>query len=176
MLITKKWAMPNKNTFSIKIIKFWILDKLTEGVWLDPFARQSPFKTKMITNDLNPKFKTDYNIKAIDFLKKFEDETITGIVFDPPYTPRQLKESYNNIGLSLHDTKSSVWAKWKDEIARVLKPNGICLSFGFNSSGLGKKRNFTQKEILLISHGGNHNDTICTYEIKNYQKQKLNDN
>ena len=66
----------------------------------------------------------------------------------------------------MHDTKSSVWSNWKDSIARVIKPGGLCLSFGWSSNGLGKSRNYEIVEILLVAHGGNHNDTIVVVEEK----------
>ena len=52
------------------------------------------------------------------------------------------------------------------EIARVVKKDGFVISFGWNSGGIGKKLGFEQKEIMLVSHGGNHNDTIVTVEFK----------
>ena len=39
---------------------------------------------------------------------------------------------------------------------------------GWNSNGVGKKRNFVLREILLVSHGGSRHDTICTCETKEY--------
>jgi ribonucleotide reductase alpha subunit len=39
------------------------------------------------------------------------------------------------------------------------------------SMGLGKNRNFTMQEVLLIPHGGSKNDTIITVETKNNNKQ-----
>jgi hypothetical protein len=66
----------------------------------------------------------------------------------------------------LHDTTSAVWKRWKDEIARVIQPGGVCISFGWSSAGLGKDRGFEIVEILLVPHGGNHNDTIVTVERK----------
>lgn len=54
----------------------------------------------------------------------------------------------------------------KDAINKYLKPNGICISSTWNSNGIGKCRKFKQIEILLVSHGGNHNDTIITVEKK----------
>jgi hypothetical protein len=32
--------------------------------------------------------------------------------------------------------------------------------------GLGKSRGFKMERLLLVPHGGDHNDTICTVEIK----------
>jgi hypothetical protein len=31
---------------------------------------------------------------------------------------------------------------------------------------MGKNRGFEIQEILLVAHGGNHNDTICVVEKK----------
>jgi len=144
MKINRAWAMPNKRTFQIKPIGE-LIEKYKKGLILDPF----PFP---------------YKEDALDYLIKFIDESADVVLFDPPYSPRQLKECYDNQGMVLHDTKSSVWAKWKDEIANKIKPGKICISFGWSSNGLGKNRGFEIIEILLVAHGGNHNDTICVVE------------
>lgn len=165
MKIERKWAMPNKNTFSIKPIKELLSEEMTKGVWLDPFANESKLAT--ITNDLNSNYNTDYHLNALDFLKMFDDNSIDGVLYDPPYSPRQIKEVYDNIGISITDeTRADFWSKNKNEIARILKKGGKCISFGWNSGGIGKKNSMEITRILLVPHGGNHNDTICTVEIK----------
>ena len=63
-------------------------------------------------------------------------------------------------------TQASFWGNLKNEIARITKRGGIVFSFGWNSNGIGLKNGFTQKKILMVAHGGNHNDTICALEIK----------
>lgn len=165
-IIERKWAMPNKNTFSIKPIKELIFDELTEGIWIDPFANSNKLAT--ITNDLNVEYDTDYHMDALDFLKLFPDNSIDGILYDPPYSPRQVSECYNNVGLSVtwDTTKSSFWSNHKREISRILKLNGKVITFGWNSGGIGASNGFTIKRILLVPHGGWHNDTICTVEVK----------
>jgi len=165
-IIERKWAMPNKNTFSIKPIKELILDELTDGIWIDPFANSNKLAT--ITNDLNAEYDTDYHMDALDFLKLFPDNSIDGILYDPPYSPRQVSECYNNVGLSVtwDTTKSSFWSNHKREISRILKLNGKVITFGWNSGGIGASNGFSIKRILLVPHGGWHNDTICTVEIK----------
>lgn len=50
-------------------------------------------------------------------------------------------------------TQSSWRRKHLDEIARITKPTKMCISFGWNSNGVGIKRGFSQKDILLIAHG-----------------------
>ena len=56
----------------------------------------------------------------------------------------------------------------KKEIARVLTPSGVCITFGWNSGGIGKGMGMDIEEILLVAHGGWHNDTICTVDRKTY--------
>ena len=83
-------------------------------------------------------------------------------------SPRQVSECYKNFGLAVNKetTQSSYWTKQKAEIARIIKPNGIVISFGWNSGGIGKTLGFSIEEILLVPHGGIHNDTIVTVERK----------
>ena len=52
------------------------------------------------------------------------------------------------------------------QIAREIKVGGKVISFGWNSGGLGKNRRFKIHKILLVAHGGLHNDTICVVERK----------
>lgn len=164
-LINRIWVMPNKNTFSIGPIRN-IIDKYCFGVSIDPFANTN--RIAQITNDLDPQYKTDYNIDAINFLKVFDDASIDTVLFDPPYSPRQVSESYKklNMSVNMETTQASYWSNMKNEIARILKPNGVCISCGWNSNGIGKTRGFKIEEILLLAHGGAHNDTIVIVEIK----------
>ncbi len=156
--------MPNHNTFTMKPAQQFIM-KHKKGLTIDAFARDS--KIAEITNDLNPSFNTTYNLDALEFFKKFEAETIDTVLFDPPYSLRQLKECYDGIGLSLtgHQTRK-FYSDIKDEIKRVLSPGGVCISFGWSTVGMGKQRGFSLEEIMLLCHGGNHNDTIILKEVK----------
>ena len=167
IIINRVWAMPNKNTFSIKPIKElinrWLPDS---GVILDPFANNNKLAT--ITNDIDTQYDTDYHLDAIIFIKSFESDSIDAILYDPPYSPRQVSESYKKMGMSvnLQTTQSSFWGNLKKEIARIVMPDGIVISFAWNSNGIGKTKGFKIEEILLVAHGGNHNDTICVVEKK----------
>lgn len=157
--------MPNSRTFDIKPIRDLIL-RYADGVIVDPFANDSKIGT--ITNDLNPAFDTTYHMDATEFLKSLPDECADVVLYDPPYSPRQVSECYKEFGLTVNmaTTSASYWANQKKEIARILKPNGICITFAWNSNGIGKKYGFDQIEILIVAHGGWHNDTIVTVEKK----------
>lgn len=161
------WAMPNKNTFEILPIKNLISEEVSlEKLWIDPFANRN--KIASITNDLNPEFDTDHHLDALNFLKFFDDASVDGVLYDPPYSPRQVSECYKNIGHNVTNemTRASFWGNHKKEISRIVKPGGKVITFGWNSGGIGSKHGFEIKRILLVPHGGWHNDTICTVEVK----------
>jgi hypothetical protein len=159
--------MPNKKTFSIKPIGL-LIDKHVKGleVTVDPFARES--KKAKITNDIDPSFDTTCNMDALEFLKTFKDGSVDLVLFDPPYSPRQVSECYKKLDLTVNmkTTQASFWGDCKKEIGRILKQGGKCITFGWNSGGVGMKYGMKIYEILLVPHGGWHNDTICTVEIK----------
>lgn len=173
MKIERIWAMPNSNTFQILPIKELLKREVkSSDCWIDAFANTS--KIAKITNDLNPTYDTDYHLDALDFFKQFEGNSVDGVLYDPPYSLRQVSECYKNVGIAVtSETTQSSWrSKHIDEIARILKPNGKVICFGWNSSGVGTVRGFELQEILLVAHGGSHNDTIVTVETKIENKQQ----
>jgi predicted methyltransferase len=127
-----------------------------------------PDEVNYITNDLDEDYDTDYHLDALDFLKQFEDESVDMILYDPPYSPRQVSECYKSLGMTVNmqTTQASYWGNQKKEIARILKPGGKVITFGWNSGGIGKTKGMEIKNILMVAHGGWHNDTICTVEVK----------
>ena len=167
MKIERKWSMPNKNTFDIKPIKELLKNEVDNSkLWIDPFANKNKIAT--ITNDLNPEYDTTHHMDALDFLKMFDDNSVDGVLYDPPYSPRQVSECYKHIGYNVtqETTRASFWGNHKKEISRIVKKGGKVITFGWNSGGIGMKYGFEIQHILLVPHGGWHNDTICTVEIK----------
>lgn len=167
--MSRSWSMPNKNTFKIKPIKE-LIDRIIDVnkpiEIIEPFANTSTYGT--ITNDLNPIYNTTYNLDAIEFLKLLPDDSADMVLYDPPFSSRQISECYNNVGWKPEGnyTTSAFWAKQKDEISRITKSGGVVISFGWNSNGMGMSRDFDIEEVLIVAHGGPHNDTICTVERK----------
>lgn len=165
MEIKRIWAMPNKHTFDIKPIKELISRYACENS-IDPFANKN--KIASINNDIDTSFDTEYNLDAIDFLKIFNDNSISLVLYDPPYSPRQVSECYKNLEMTVNmqTTQSSYWGNQKKEIARIVEQDGIVITCGWNTGGIGKGYGFEIIEILLVPHGGWHNDTIVTVERK----------
>jgi hypothetical protein len=169
--ISRVWAMPSPDTFSIPPIAAFI-----ERWWaepsVDPFARNSTLAT--YRNDLSPDTSAPSHMEAAAFCDKLwaGGGGIGLVLFDPPYSPRQLAEVYRSIGQApggWQDPATQngrLYKEVRDSLDRLLDPGGIALSFGWNSAGFGKTRGYGVLEILLVAHGGAHNDTICVAERK----------
>jgi len=168
LVFDRKFAMPSKHTFTIKPIKELLAEEvgLNNIGWADPFAGwNSP---AFYTNDLNPDAPTTYHMKAEEFATVAPDE-LEGVLFDPPYSPRQISENYKGIGLSvgMKETQSgALYKRVKDAFAPKIKTGGKVICCGWNSMGFGINRGFQIERILLVPHGGGHYDTIVTVERK----------
>ncbi len=170
MTIKRLWAMPDKNTLNISPVRKFVYKYLQKSsISIDPFARNQELAT--YTNDLNPNTKAEYHLDSLIFLKMLRHKKVKAdlIIFDPPFSPRQIKECYEGIGMKMGGREALRTASWKAEkdiIDQLLKPGGIFLWFNWNSAGMGQKRNYEILEILLVCHGSSHNDTICMAEKK----------
>lgn len=97
IIFNRVWNMPNKNTFDIKCVKELIMKYFKEEyLSIDLFANKS--RIAKITNDINPEMETDYNLDALDFCKIFEDDSVDFVLYDPPFTSRQVSECYKRMG------------------------------------------------------------------------------
>lgn len=167
MIICRQWAMPNSRTFSIKPIRELIERHIADkAMVIDPFSNNN--RLAHITNDIDPACDADYHLDALDFLKLFDPESVDCVLYDPPYSPRQVSECYTRLGrtVNMETTQASYWSKQKAAISRIVKPGGLVITCGWNSGGIGQKYGFEIEEILLVPHGGWHNDTIVTVERK----------
>lgn len=95
MRIERIWAIPNKNTFEIKSIKELLMEKITNGLWIDPFANRNQFAS--ITNDLNPEYNTDYHMDALDFLKILKTILLMEYYIINLFS-KKVSECYKNFG------------------------------------------------------------------------------
>lgn len=164
---SREFAMPSSDTFSLPPVSR-LLDKYLAGmaVIVDPFARNSARGT--ITNDLNPNTAAKYHMLAEEFVENLVTSA-NAVLFDPPYSPRQIAECYQQEGreCGTEQTQNArLYKRVKDGLDRILNPDGIAICCGWNSMGFGLKRGYDLLEVLLVAHGGAHNDTIVTVERK----------
>lgn len=173
MTFSRHWQMPNADTFSIPIIGSFVKKYMhVSKVSVDPFARNSRFATH--TNDLNPNTAAANHMDAVQFLDHLNRDGVKAdlIILDPPYSPRQISECYQEAGLkaSMQDTQNAaLYSKCRKAARAIASDGAIVLSFGWNSVGIGK--GFEILELMLVCHGGAHNDTICMAERKLNSKQ-----
>lgn len=168
LLINRVWAMPSSETFDVEPIHNFVWKYLHQAkVSIDPFARNRSWATH--TNDLNPNTSAQHHMEALEFLKEMESAGVQSdlAIFDPPYSYRQVVECYQSVGREFtrfDQQQVQRWSAHKRQMMRILTDDAVVLSFGWNSTGMGKNRGFEPIELLLVNHGSAHNDTICLAE------------
>jgi hypothetical protein len=129
----------------------------------DPFANDTCEEPGLwdgayvTSNDLNPSFKTTYNLEANDFAEKMEREgrLFDLILFDPPYSLRQLKDQYEGIGMNLELWQTqNMWGRAKNALAQCVPVGGYVIHLGWHTSGFGKHRGFEKVELLNLEPVG----------------------
>jgi len=168
--------MPASDTFDCKPIREMVKRYLRKSkVSIDPFARNKRWAT--YTNDMNPETEAEYHMDACDFLQILLNKGVQAdlIIFDPPYTLRQAQECYQQFGKwTLKESQNAIrWTKEKAMCHELLQSCGHFLHFGHSSNGLGEKYQMKIVELLLVAHGGAHNDTICLAEHKTAHQMSL---
>jgi hypothetical protein len=164
------FAMPSAETFGIRPIGEFVKRYLAESkISVDPFARNRDWATH--TNDINRNTTASAHMDAEEFLIYLAERRVIAdlALFDPPYSPRQVSEHYKAAGreVTAEDTQNGrLYKRVRDAIHQIVRPGGIVLSFGWQSMGMGVGRGYIPLEILLVPHGGGHNDTICLAERK----------
>lgn len=171
MIINRVWAMVNKNTFECKplglIVKRYLANSQSS---VDPFAGNNAWAT--YTNDLSSSSPAHHHMEARIFLDALigQDIKVDLAIIDPPYSQVQVMYVYKGIGREYKpfgdDNNAVLYRQVRDKIDHLMLPNGIVMSFGWNSAGMGIKRGYKIEKILLVCHGGAHNDTIVTVERK----------
>lgn len=168
--------MPSPDTFSIAPIAL-LLTRWLSGrqCIVDPFARNS--RLAHWANDLNPETAAASHMDAVDFLSELYDQNIEAdsFLFDPPYSPRQISEVYSQIGrvCTMEDTQNSrLYKVVKDAADKIMQAGAIAICCGWNSAGMGTTRGYELLEVLIVPHGGAHNDTIVTVERKTATRQQ----
>jgi hypothetical protein len=161
--------MPAADTFDCPPIGDFVKRHLRQSATsIDPFARNKLWATH--TNDLNPDTLAEHHLDAADFLQLLADRGVRAqlCLFDPPYSPRQIKECYDGIGQKMQqmDAFRTHWKPERDLIDQLIEPGGVVISLGWNSIGMGRKRPYALEELLIVCHGPGHNDTICIAERK----------
>jgi hypothetical protein len=162
MKLSRVWVMPSRWTFSMTPVQELFAEYSVGAGWADPFAGEnSPAE---FTNDIEGRGAKS-QMDALDFLKSLPDNSVDGVLFDPPYSVDQCLRKYTPKQNGTAG-RYEYWRACKDEITRIVKPGGKAISFCWDSTGIGKKRQFEIIEVKILCHGACHYDTIVTVDQK----------
>lgn len=174
MNISRTFHFPQPDTWSIKPVSE-LLDRTLKGclITVDPMARNST--RAVFTNDMDPNTSAAMHMDAVEFLEQLHRANVRAeaILFDPPYSPRQMAEHYRAAGKAVtrETTQNGRFYKRVREAAdRILHVGGIVITAGWNTASFGP--HYETKEVLIVSHGGAHNDTLITVQIKQKEASK----
>jgi hypothetical protein len=162
------WAMPNKDTFTIAPIRDRVeLALANSKCSVDPFARNKRWATW--TNDIDPSTTAEHHMEARAFLGMLIDRGVKAdlVLLDPPYSPTQITRAYASAGLSTSrdDTQNArLWRECRELLTRIALPGAVAITCGWNSTGMCHP--WIKNEVLIVNHGGAHNDTICVTSSK----------
>lgn len=146
---------PKKFTFEQPKLREWC-KKWCSGKVLNLFAGKTKLNVDEFRVDCNKEMLADWYGDALEFVKT-TDLKFDTIVLDPPYNLRKSREIYQGKYIGS-------FTKIKNELNRILNPNGKIITFGYDSVGMSKSRGFKKIAICLVCHNGDHNDTICIVE------------
>jgi hypothetical protein len=162
------FEMPSQWTFTMPKIQHYLLKIVQKHTnILIPFAGQFRFP-KMDKSwtyiDINPESPSPCLYGDVLTVLPAITDQFDLIISDPPYSFHQAHTTYKN-------TDMIQMTAVKTEYDRLLKGGGQIIHFGFNSTGMGKTRNYVKQELCIVNQGGNHNDILILREQKSYQLQ-----
>lgn len=146
---------PKKYTFEQPALKEWT-ERRCVGRVLNLFAGKVRLNVDEYRVDISDEYSPDYVGDAYEFIMSTDMEFDT-VILDPPYNVRKAREKYGGRYVGS-------FTKIKNELYRVLKENSTIITYGYDTVGLSNRRGLKKKEICLVCHNGDHNDTICLVE------------
>lgn len=150
---------PKKWTLEQPKLKKWVEDRFKGKKTLNLFAGKTKLNLDEVRVDISDEWNPDIISDAFDYVKNNDLTQFEAILLDPPYNLRKAREKYG-------DKYIGSYTKIKNVIAEKVKIGTLIITMGYDSVGMAKCRGFDKKEICLICHGGDHNDTICLVEQK----------
>lgn len=141
-----------------------------EGLFIDPFCGSPVAANNLTTNDIDPTIKADSHKEALDFLREIPTSSVDGVIYNPPYSPKRIKEFLRKGGYkesSMKQYTKDFHKKRKDEVSRILRKGGIVLSVSGSSLGMTKERGFSLKEVLYLYYAEeSYFETVITIDQK----------
>lgn len=159
----------NRWTFEIpevrEIVDRFLLAPPHVGPWVDPFAGRSVLGVHDFTNDLDPDSPAAYHLEAEQFVREIVPAGVVGVLWDPPYSYRQISDCYHALGrkATTNDTNSSFYSRVRKPLVEKLAPSATVVYCGWDTIPFAP--GFEIVEGLIVCHGGGHrHDTLVTVQ------------
>ena len=125
------WTVqPSGETFTSTKIRNWVEQNL-HGRVLNTCAGTTKLKHRdIIRNDINPTHDADLHHDVAELGEVLEDKSFDVIIYDPPYSEHQAKETYG-IADGLPDPEAVA-----SSLDSLLKPSGTIIQWGFSTTPL----------------------------------------
>jgi hypothetical protein len=148
---------PKKWTFEQPELKTWT-EAQCQGKVLNLFAGKTRLSVDEYRVDISPEHGPDLVSDAFDFVTSTGMKFDT-IILDPPYNLRKSREKYQGRYVGS-------FTKIKNAIPAILNDNGIVITYGYDTVGMGRNRGFRKEAVLVVCHNGDHNDTLVVLDRK----------
>jgi hypothetical protein len=147
---------PSVYTFEMPKVKLWV-ESVCVGKTLNLFARKILLDIDEYRVDIDRNANANKYCDAYEFISRWDGELFSTVLLDPPYNLRKSREKYGGRYIGS-------FTKIKNYIPSIIKHGGKVVTFGYDTVGMSKKRGFTKTDILVVCHGGDHNDTLAVVE------------
>jgi len=112
---------------------------------------------EIVRNDLNPDRDADLHVDVCEIADHFVPGEFDTVVFDPPFDDHQAEDKYD--GLRADGVLEAF-----GEFAKLVRPNGRVITFGWNSWGMSSIDAFEREETILLQRGPCLRDVIVTVD------------
>jgi len=158
------WSVqPGSHTFSSEKIKHWAERHLHGTVCnLCAGPTQLDHDGPILRNDIDADIQTDLSIDAQLIASCLPDSSVDTVVFDPPFSERQARETYDVAESQYLPPGGAVL----HEIDRILKPGGTLVQIGFQTPGMPPEFDYERSTYTIFNLLGRQHDWIGVVEEK----------
>jgi len=112
---------------------------------------------KVLRNDLNPEIDAETHVDVTNLRSCYPPQSFDTVVFDPPFDDLQAADKYDSL------RADSVLEAF-DQFAEIVRPNGLVITFGWNSWGMRSHDHFAREETVLFQRGPVKRDVIAAVD------------
>lgn len=140
----------------------WVEHRL-DGRVLNLFAGKTKLNHdgEIVRNDIDEEIDASYHFDAIHVGRYFDDNSFDTVILDPPYTLYTANQYYDGEYVG-----RDVMSQMKDDLATIIRPGGKFIQFGYNTTGMGRRRRYKRTEVAVFNHMNMMRDTVASVHVR----------